>query len=139
MCVTLLQVLQVLRRSTYPITLAIDGWTNVRHEKVTNLVVLCHERYYQAAAVCGHQSDLVMLKHSRWDSRKFWNLYFHTVPELAQVSIAILSIAATEACVERTFSTQDSIHSKKRNKLGNDIIEAEMVINFNKRALDPRI
>ena len=34
------QVIQVLKDSMCPITIAVDGWTNVRHNKVTNIVPL---------------------------------------------------------------------------------------------------
>jgi cytochrome c-type biogenesis protein CcmH/NrfF len=37
---------------TYPISIAIDGWTNTRHEKVTNLLCLCGgQAYYWCSIV----------------------------------------------------------------------------------------
>jgi hypothetical protein len=38
--------------------------------------------------------------------------------------------------VERTFSAQGSIHTKKRNRLLNQSVQDEMCVKFNKRALD---
>ena len=60
-------------------------------------------------------------------------MYFET--ELAKTAIALLSIPCSEAAVERTFSTQDSIHRKKRNRMKGDTVQASMFIAFNHRIL----
>jgi hypothetical protein len=52
------------------------------------------------------------------------------------VALALLSIVPSEAAVERSFSMQDSIHTKKRNRLSDDSINAEMFIRFNNKAFD---
>ena len=46
--------------------------------------------------------------------------------ELSTISIAMLSICPSEACVERSFSIQSNVHSSERNKLSEDLVEAEM-------------
>jgi hypothetical protein len=77
----------------------------------------------------------------RADFRLLWHLYQSpgSALELSATAIAILSLGATEASVERTFSAQDNVHRKKRNRLDNDVIEAEMCICVNKPALDKRL
>lgn len=44
------QMIHKIRNAGFPATLAIDGWTNTRHEKVTNIVILsCDSAYYYAS------------------------------------------------------------------------------------------
>jgi len=74
--------------------------------------------------------------HSRWDARPLWNLYRDTAKELTACALALLSITASEAAVERTFSKQGLLHSKTRNSLGEDTLQAEMFVAFNRRALE---
>ena len=40
------QLLLTLQRSASPIALAIDGWTNVKHTKVLNIVLICENKAY---------------------------------------------------------------------------------------------
>jgi hypothetical protein len=75
------------------------------------------------------------LSSSLFDPRLVWHLLAAQKIELAIVALALLSIAASEAAVERTFSAQDAVHSKKRNRLGNATIEAEVFMKFNLRHL----
>jgi hypothetical protein len=65
---------------------------------------------------------------------KAWQSFRDVAPELTIVAVAILSICASEAPVERSFSIQDRIHSKSRNRLKDDIVEAQMFIKFNTQA-----
>ena len=51
--------------------------------------------------------------------------------ELSKIAISLLSICPTESCVERSFSSLSDVHSLERNRLNNDIIDAEMIIKFN--------
>jgi hypothetical protein len=37
--------------------------------------------------------------------------------------------------VERTFSAQDAVHTKKRNRLLDESVEEEMFVKFNTRAM----
>lgn len=60
-----------------------------------------------------------------------WGRYQTSHYELSKVAIAIHSICPTEACVERSFSAQTDVHSKKRNRLIGNVIEAEMRLKFN--------
>ena len=64
-----------------------------------------------------------------------WGLY---PCELATYTVAkaLLGITASEASVERTFSAQDAVHTKKRNRLQHHTVEQEMFVRFNTRALD---
>lgn len=61
--------------------------------------------------------------------------YRQTHPFLTTTVHIFLSMYVTEAAVERTFSAQDQVHSKKRNTLLDDIVEAEMIIKFNVNVL----
>ena len=74
-------------------------------------------------------------QYSRWDARSVWNLYLPTATELAACALALLSITASEAAVERSFSMQDVVHSDRRNRLLNSSVQDEMFIKFNHRAL----
>jgi hypothetical protein len=65
--------------------------------------------------------------------RMVWNLYSDTL--LAQVALVLLSLGASEAAVERTFSTQSLVHSKLRNRLLPASVQDEMFLRFNHRAL----
>jgi hypothetical protein len=55
--------------------------------------------------------------------------------ELAKVATVLLQIPSSEAAVERTFSAQDAIHTKKRNRLHDATVQASMFIAFNYRQL----
>lgn len=69
---------------------------------------------------------------SQWTPVDVWSFYSM---ELATVARALLTMPATEAAVERTFSAQDSIHTKKRNRLVDASVEANMFVAFNHRPL----
>ena len=66
----------------------------------------------------------------------FWSRMKRTAPELSNVAICLLSLGISEASCERSFSVQKLTHSKVRNRLNSDIVEAEMIIRFNKNAFD---
>jgi hypothetical protein len=76
------------------------------------------------------------IPYTYFDPKKVWYLYKNTAPELTAVALALLSIVPSEAAVERSFSMQDAVHSKKRNKLSDSTVNAEMFIRFNTRALE---
>lgn len=73
------------------------------------------------------------LENTQWNPRKVWLLYPQN--PLAAVATALLSVSASEAAVERTFSAQGLVHSKLRNALHSTSIEAEMFVKFNSRQL----
>jgi len=66
---------------------------------------------------------------AQWQPVNVWRLYPGV--QLADVAIALLSITASEAAVERSFSAQALVHAKRRNSLHNDAVEAEMMVKFN--------
>jgi hypothetical protein len=68
--------------------------------------------------------------------RAVWNLYLVDAPIISHAAVAILSVCASEAAVERTFSAQGLVHSDLRNRLGDATIEAEMFIKFNQRTVE---
>lgn len=65
-----------------------------------------------------------------------WQSFRIGALELSSVAIAILSICASEAAVERSFSIQDRIHSKTRNRSKEDLVEAQVFVKFNTEALN---
>jgi hypothetical protein len=68
-----------------------------------------------------------------FDPFDVWDMYSI---ELAVVAKALLSITASEAAVERSFSAQDAVHTKKRNRLLDTAVQQEMFVKFNTRALN---
>jgi hypothetical protein len=70
-----------------------------------------------------------------FNPRRVWAQYALDGLELPAVALALLSIAPSEAAVERSFSAQDAVHTKKRNRLGKDSVQAEMFVRFNHDAL----
>lgn len=73
--------------------------------------------------------------YSYWDPKKVWYLYLQSAPVISHAAIALLSVAGSEAAVERTFSAQDAVHTKKRNRLLDASVENEMFIKFNTLAM----
>ena len=75
------------------------------------------------------------LQNKPFDPKAVWALYLDDAPVLAHAAVALLSIAGSEAAVERSFSAQGTTHSDRRNRLRDEIVEAEMFIKFNRLAL----
>ena len=69
------------------------------------------------------------------DPRTMWGLKVRAAPELAACALALLDLTASEAAVERSFSQQNLIHSKQRNRLADDTVHLSMAFSFNSRAL----
>ena len=76
---------------------------------------------------------------TRWNPRAAWANHVHAAPILCLGAIALLSVAGSEAAVERTFSAQGRIHSKYRNRLKDEAVEVEMYVKFNEAALRRKI
>ena len=74
--------------------------------------------------------------HMRWDARRVWRFMHNTAPELTSCALALLSLTASEAAVERTFSKQGLVHTKLRNSLSAESVQAQMFIAFNYKALN---
>jgi hypothetical protein len=75
---------------------------------------------------------------STWYPVNVWRALEAEAPLFAHPAIALLCIAGSEAAVERSFSAQDSVHSKKRNKLKDAHVQNEMFIRFNSDAVEGR-
>ena len=71
-----------------------------------------------------------------FDARAVWSLYLDDAPVIAHAAVALLSVAGSEAAVERSFSAQGAVHSERRNRLTDKMVEAEMYIRFNRLALN---
>ena len=76
-------------------------------------------------------ADTYKSQSKTYNVRVLWAEYLTSHYELAKSAIAILSICPSESSVERSFSIQSNVHSIERNGLGNDIINAEMIIKMN--------
>lgn len=72
-----------------------------------------------------------------FNPRAVWNLYLADshAPLISHAAVALLSVSASEAAVERTFSAQGLVHSDLRNRMSGDTVEAEMFIKFNQRTV----
>jgi hypothetical protein len=70
-----------------------------------------------------------------FNPRLVWYLHLRHAPVLAHAAVALLSVAGSEASVERTFSAQGDVHSDRRNRLADITVEAEMFIKFNDRTV----
>lgn len=70
-----------------------------------------------------------------WQPKTVWHLYSSAYAALSAVALALLSVSASEAAVERTFSAQGDIHSDKRNRLLDSSVESELFVRWNTRAL----
>jgi hAT family C-terminal dimerisation region len=66
-----------------------------------------------------------------FNPRLVWYLHLRHAPVLAHAAVALLSVAGSEASVERTFSAQGDVHTDRRNRLADEVVEAEMFIKFN--------
>jgi hypothetical protein len=88
-----------------------------------------HERFQPL------DEDVRLTKKSageKWSALNVWALYN---VELSVVARALLTMPASEAAVERSFSTQGAVHSKLRNRLHGHAVEQEMFVSFNSAAL----
>ena len=66
-----------------------------------------------------------------------WRKYLNgAATELAYCALALLSITASEAAVERSFSRQGIIHSDLRNRTSEESVYSQMCVAFNSRALE---
>ena len=70
-------------------------------------------------------------QNKKYNIKMLWTLYIPTHYEISTIAIAILSICPSEASVERSFSIQSDIHTIERNRLSEELIDAEMNIKVN--------
>lgn len=73
------------------------------------------------------------IQNTQYSAKLTWGRFSASHFELSKIAIAILSICPTEAAVERSFSALSDIHTedRNRNRLSNNIIEAELKIKWN--------
>ncbi len=76
-------------------------------------------------------------KQMSFNPKAVWNLYLADshAPLISHAAVALLSVSASEAAVERTFSAQGLVHSDLRNRMSGDTVESEMFIKFNQRTM----
>ena len=68
----------------------------------------------------------------RLDPIQFWISSEQTYPHIAPLACDLLTIPASSAPVERTFSTAGEVASGKRNRLSDKSLEREVLIKKNK-------
>ncbi len=78
------------------------------------------------------QLESIQAADENWSAISVWALHDG---ELAMVAMALLSLPASEAAVERTFSAQGLVHTKLRNRLLADAVQKEMFVAFNSKPL----
>ena len=79
--------------------------------------------------------ELEEQRASEGDSFRAFDIWANYEMELSIVAQALLTMPASEASVERTFSAQGAIHTKKRNRLLDTTVQATMFVNFNHKAI----
>ena len=62
---------------------------------------------------------------------EFWRGKAVAAPKLAKLALRFLSIAPTEAAVERAFSHRKLLHNPLRNQLSLESIESLMFVRMN--------
>lgn len=110
-----------------------DGKDGVQAIKDTLLVQIADFNGREGVFAGLEDKKSSMERSGVFNPRKVWLLYPSTV--LSRVALALLSIGASEAAVERTFSAQSAVHTKKRNRLHGATVEAELFLKFNSRLL----
>jgi hypothetical protein len=105
--------------------------------KLKTTVKLQLQSFLRRGNVFVNLSDEIkeMKGHPGYHPKNIWFEYVENANEITQAAIAILSMNATEAAVERSFSTQNRVHSNARNRLLDSSVEEEMMIKFNKQTL----
>ena len=73
--------------------------------------------------------------YSSWSPASVWRIYLLEAPLLAHPAIALLSVAGSEAAVERSFSVQDSVHTIKRNRSKDETVHNELYIRMNNKVV----
>ena len=98
---------------------------------VFSIIDAKHSRLYN-----DHQQEMrkrPSKKRTTYNPRVSWTQT--SALELRILAMALLSVTASEAAVERSFSRQGIIHSKLRNRLSDDSVHMQMFFSFNARAL----
>jgi hypothetical protein len=65
------------------------------------------------------------------EPEEYWQSVALHVPLVSKVALTIFAISPSEACVERSFSHQGLLYSELRTRLGDDSVEALMMVRMN--------
>jgi hypothetical protein len=75
--------------------------------------------------------------HRKHPPRSYWSIYApHQYPVLSTLAIRLFYIPTSSAASERVWSTFAFVHSKRRNRLGNERVEKLVFIYINAALLD---
>ena len=78
-------------------------------------------------------NDVFVMENSKLlDPIDWWKTFFHEkYPEVVDMVAKVLSISASSGPSERNFSTHGLIHTKLRNRLGNERVQKLVFMNWN--------
>ena len=65
------------------------------------------------------------------DLEVLWQSKLRLTEELAEVALFLFSAPVSEAAVERTFSCQKHLDTPLRNRLHDQVVQAELFVRFN--------
>lgn len=83
--------------------------------------------------------DIEAVQKSNSIVESYWQACMPFAPELSVVAMTLLSMAVSEACVERSFSRQKFVEDPLRAHLSDENIEGEMFIYWNFNALSEAV
>ncbi|KAM0918616.1 hypothetical protein ACQ4PT_008738 [Festuca glaucescens] len=118
--------------------------------------MLCAETFYhhdddKAYAAVNVDLDKFQKKHDSFSKKlaksyekfefnpaSWWRLYGGGAPDLQRMAVRILSLTSSSSGCERNWSTFESIHTKKRNRLTIERMDMLTNIQFNNRMLSKK-
>nr|XP_043623309.1 uncharacterized protein LOC122595077 [Erigeron canadensis] len=95
-------------------------------------VIKIHEqlaKFHDSIGMFGSVGCMEMRK--RMQPAKWWETYGDECPELQQLAIRVLSLTCSATDCVRNWSTFDHIHSKKRNRLEQQWLNALVFVKYN--------
>nr|KAJ0227509.1 hypothetical protein LSAT_V11C100007330 [Lactuca sativa] len=72
-----------------------------------------------------------VLRRKKMQPAKWWSSYGDECPKLQHLAIRVLSLTCSATGCERNWSTFDHIHSKKRNRLEQQRLNALVFVKYN--------
>lgn len=84
----------------------------------------------EVASYCSLPIESVKCNALSW-----WKVHESHYPHLAKLARIYLGMPASSATEERVFSRASLVQTNRRTRLGNDVFEAQVVSNHNRRFL----
>ncbi|XP_021803759.1 uncharacterized protein LOC110748023 [Prunus avium] len=73
-----------------------------------------------------------------FEDPNWWKRFGRDTPELTKFAIRVLSLTCSASGCERNWSTFEQIHTKKRNRLEHQKLNALVYVKYNTPIVDPR-